>query len=406
MSSISIYKLKSGKELYKVQVYAGINPANGNKKMITKRGFHSRKAASNYAKELEAKLSNDSKRFDSLRPSMKISDYLEEWINELKINVKEGSMIIYRYNVSHYLIPQIGYYTLGNYGLAEHQKFINYMLTHYGRKGTGLAYSTVNIINATLSNALKKAVQLGYINRNPTVGVEFNRQLIEEQRPKLHYWTRDQANRFLEAALQDREAVWFPFFLTILDIGARKGEAMAFQWQDINLIDGTYDINKTRLYRKETGDLADKIVLDDPKFEASKRKGVLTTRLQDALKQLFLLSYPEKEIIAINKYSTSNNEDFVFKYFTRKSRGQVLRNRSTNGAFNRIKNKVNLPDITIHDLRHTHAVFLRESGVSLDDIRDILGHKDISTTQIYAEITPKVKERASKKYEDYINQVK
>lgn len=65
-----------------------------------------------------------------------------------------------------------------------------------------------------------------------------------------------------------------------------------------------------------------------------------------------------------------------------------------------------MPDITIHDLRHTHAVFLRESGVSLDDIRDILGHKDISTTQIYAEITPQVKERASKKYEDYINEVK
>lgn len=57
-------------------------------------------------------------------------------------------------------------------------------------------------------------------------------------------------------------------------------------------------------------------------------------------------------------------------------------------------------------MRHTHAVFLRESGVSLDDIRDILGHKDISTTQIYAEITPQVKERASKKYEDYINEVK
>lgn len=406
MASILKYKLKSGEELYKVQVYAGINPKTGRKKVITKRGFYSRKAAVAYGKQLEATLSNNSERFDSLRPSMLLSDYLEQWINDLKINVKEGTMIIYRYNISHYLIPQIGYYTLGNYGLAEHQKFINYMLTHYGRKGTGLAYNTVQIINATLSNAFKKAVQLGYVKSNPTIGVEFNRQLIDEQQPKLHYWNREQTERFLEAALQDRETIWYPIFLTILDIGARKGEAMAFQWKDIDLLKGTYDINKTRLYRKETGDLANSIVLDDPKFAASKRTGVLTNRLLNVLKQLFILSYPERKNTEIGKYDTRDNTDFIFRYFSTKNRGQVIRARSINGAFNRIKARAQLPDITIHDLRHTHAVFLRESGVSLDDIRDILGHKDISTTQIYAEITPQVKERASKKYEDYINEVK
>lgn len=308
MASILKYKLKSEKDLYKVQVYAGINPKTGRKKVITKRGFYSRKAAVAYGKQLEATLSNKSDRFDSLRPSMLLSDYLEQWINDLKINVKEGTMIIYRYNISHYLIPQIGYYTLGNYGLAEHQKFINYMLTHYGRKGTGLAYNTVQIINATLSNAFKKAVQLGYVKSNPTIGVEFNRQLIDEQQPKLHYWNREQTERFLEAALQDRETIWYPIFLTILDIA---------------LLKGTYSINKTRLYRKETGDLANSIVLDDPKFSASKRTGILTNRLLNVLKQLFILSYPERKNIEISKYDTRDNTDFIFRYFSTKNRGQV-----------------------------------------------------------------------------------
>jgi hypothetical protein len=50
----------------------------------------------------------------------------------------------------------------------------------------------------------------------------------------------------------------------------------------------------------------------------------------------------------------------------------------------------------------TLGVTMRESGVPLEDIKDVLGHKDISTTQIYAEITPKVKKLATHKLNEYL----
>ena len=42
--------------------------------------------------------------------------------------------------------------------------------------------------------------------------------------------------------------------------------------------------------------------------------------------------------------------------------------------------------ITPHVLRHTKAMHLLRAGVNLFYIRDILGHVDISTTEIYAKI--------------------
>lgn len=41
---------------------------------------------------------------------------------------------------------------------------------------------------------------------------------------------------------------------------------------------------------------------------------------------------------------------------------------------------------TIHSLRHTYASWLRQRGLALDEIQPLLGHADISTTQIYAKI--------------------
>jgi site-specific recombinase XerD len=48
-----------------------------------------------------------------------------------------------------------------------------------------------------------------------------------------------------------------------------------------------------------------------------------------------------------------------------------------------------------HMLRHSYATVLRNSGEQLDTIQKLLGHSDISTTQIYAEVNDRTKEKAA-----------
>ena len=57
-------------------------------------------------------------------------------------------------------------------------------------------------------------------------------------------------------------------------------------------------------------------------------------------------------------------------------------------AFLRACRKVNIADFKLHDLRHTAASWLRMSGADLQDVADLLGHRDLRMTRRYAHLSP------------------
>ena len=56
--------------------------------------------------------------------------------------------------------------------------------------------------------------------------------------------------------------------------------------------------------------------------------------------------------------------------------------------------------VTPHTLRHSKGMHLLQSGISLDMIRDFLGHVDVKTTQIYARANLEMKRNALEKISD------
>ncbi|MGG5339209.1 hypothetical protein IGJ48_001906 [Enterococcus pernyi] len=126
---------------------------------------------------------------------------------------------------------------------------------------------------------------------------------------------------------------------------------------------------------------------------------IMTDRAQQGFMDFYNYFYNTSATLPITKQV----DDFVFIFTTGNSKGNIIRSRSTNGASDRIAKKASLPRIKVHDGRHTYAVTLRKADVPLEDIKELLQHKDISTTQIYAQVSTEVIERATNKFNDYIN---
>ena len=57
--------------------------------------------------------------------------------------------------------------------------------------------------------------------------------------------------------------------------------------------------------------------------------------------------------------------------------------RMLNGAWLRARNRAGLPDVRVHDLKHTFGRRLRAAGVSFEDRQDLLGHRSGRITTHY-----------------------
>lgn len=82
------------------------------------------------------------------------------------------------------------------------------------------------------------------------------------------------------------------------------------------------------------------------------------------------------------KYKKDNDFIFVNK------RGDPISARSVQMIIEKARLKANISkDVHIHSLRHSFATHLLEAGVDIRKIQELLGHSDLSTTQIYTKVS-------------------
>ena len=71
-------------------------------------------------------------------------------------------------------------------------------------------------------------------------------------------------------------------------------------------------------------------------------------------------------------------------------------------VWHRIRKQVGIPHFRIHDLRHSYASFMANSGRSLYEIQQLLGHADSRVTQRYAHLANETLREASNTVADKI----
>ena len=131
---------------------------------------------------------------------------------------------------------------------------------------------------------------------------------------------------------------------------ARKGEILSMKWSDIN--------RQTRVWT----------------LPASAAKG----------KRRRAIPISSGALAILETLSNNNNSEFVFE----NSRKPGERLKSIDKVWERVREKAQLPpDIVIHSLRHHACSALIRSNVDLSVVRDLMGHRQISTTQLYMHST-------------------
>lgn len=202
-----------------------------------------------------------------------------------------------------------------------------------------------------LKGAILDAVDEGLIERDPT-----HKAIIKGKTPRIKkkkYLNQFELQTLLTNLNLGEEVNWDWFILLVAKTGMRFSEALALTAKDFDFSHQMVSINKTWDYKENGGFLPTKNL-------SSIRKIPLDWQTIIKFSQL-LKDYPEEKLIFLKK-------DKVY-------------NSTVNNILTRYCKKLNIPVISIHGLRHTHASLLLFAGVSIASVARRLGHASMTTTQ-------------------------
>ncbi len=299
--------------------------------------------------------------------------WLEEWV---KPSVKPATYANYEVYVRVHTAPALGHIRLSELTAQDLQAFYNYKLTQ------GLSARTVAHCHATIRRALNIAIKWDLIPRNPATLVTAPKC----QRHEITPFSPEQARTFLHAVKGHRlEAL----YSVAMALGLRRGEALALQWEDVDLPAGTLTVRAT-LQR-----LGGELVRSDTKTAGSRRKLMLPDVCITALRA-HKLRQKEDALLAGPRWQGPRLHGREVGYVFTSTVGTPLEPRNLNRHFSQVLKKEGLPPIRFHDLRHTAATLLLIQGVSPRLIMDLLGHSKIAVTMdVYAHVLPSLQREAA-----------
>jgi integrase len=237
------------------------------------------------------------------------------------------------------------------------------------RLDSGLSPRTVQYVHVVMHRALKQAVRWGLLPRNVSEAVDPPRI----HRKEMHPLSPVQARTFLEVAREDRLET---LYVVALHCGLRQGELFGLRWSDVDLEEGTLQVNRTLTQTK------DGPVFTVPKTLKSRRNVRLTNSAVEALKR-----HSERQAQEMVKMDTLYEDQGLV--LASEVGTPLNRQNVTQRSFKPLLLRAGLPKIRFHDLRHTCATLLLGKGVHPKFVQELLGHSTIAITlDTYSHILP------------------
>lgn len=383
MATIRKYIKKDGSKAYMFNMYLGTDPVTGKQRRTTRRGFRTIAEAKVAMSRLELETKENGLP-TSQRKIMTFKELYETWFEQYKTTVKESSAFMQKRKIEQHIIPKFEKIKLDKITTAYCQKQVNYWFKNFKNYH--------NFIGIT-RRIFEYGKTLNQIKSNPMDNI------IIPKRKKLHdkkdgtdnFYAKQQLQEFMQTLKEHAPFQMYVVFRVLAFTGIRKGELSALKWSDIDFSNATMSINRTVAF-----DTHGKLHFQTPKTRNSERTIALDKETTEILKKW--KNEQRKELFK-RGINLDKKDNLVFH----NNKGDFIQ-ASIVQFLTRFTDKYNLPHITPHGFRHTHASLLFEAGATIKEVQDRLGHEDVKTTlDIYTHVTKSAREETADKFAKYIN---
>ncbi|MEM7617195.1 MAG: site-specific integrase [Pseudomonadota bacterium] len=209
-------------------------------------------------------------------------------------------------------------------------------LMHKANSHKPISYTTVN----REIEVLRKIIFLARDKWKVEIGdVNFKQHFLRTPEARTRWISREEANDLINCSAEHLRAIIRFALLT----GLRFSNIVGLQWEDINF-----------------------------------NKQEINFQIKSNIPGGKLLTLPiTEDIYKIFDSIGQMNKGYVFKYNDRPI-------KSVKRSFKTACKKAKLKDFRFHDLRHTAASWMVQSGIPIDLVKEVLGHTNIYTTSKYA----------------------
>ena len=278
-----------------------------------------------------------------------VKEIAAAWKEDKRLYVKRSTMAAYVLILENHVLPYFGESN------SLHEQAVQAFVLQ--KLGTGLSVKTVKDILIVLKMVMKFGVKNEWMTyyewdiKYPTTSA--NKELdvlsVINHRKILNY-------------IQSHFTFTGLGVYISLNTGMRIGEICALKWSDINVDEGIISVRRTieRIYIIEGEKKHTELVIDTPKTKNSRREIPMS-------KDLLAIIRPLKKVV--------NDEFYVLTNDERPTEPRTYRN-----YYNALMEKLGVPKLKYHGLRHSFATRCIEAGCDYKTVSVLLGHSNISTT--------------------------
>ncbi|HEV8041705.1 MAG TPA: tyrosine-type recombinase/integrase [Bryobacteraceae bacterium] len=344
-------------------------------KQVFKGGFPTKAKAQEHLNEV---LSQIDKGIYIERKPITFENFAGKWLDGRR-RIRGATESAYGSMIRRQLVPSLGAYRIGDLQLGHIQQLVSVIIED-DELSVKYLHNTVTLLRTMLVGRKgASAMRLGYIDHDPTLGLELPPLATREIVPP----TQEGVWKLINSA-RAIGGVGYPMTFLGAFTGWRRNEALASKFTDIDWFNHELRI-RSAISKERSTDGAHKWewVVGPPKTKKSVRRVALA---DSALKML------------ADFKALASTDGFIFE---EQGGGFIDPDKFNAEIWTPIAEGAGLTGTRYHDLRHFFASQLIAQGESPAHVRDQLGHSSIKVTfDTYGHLFPGAGREAASRFDD------